>query len=313
MKKSLHKFIRPVNLIPLFLLLNSACCSPLNLPIGPQQSALSELNIDEILSKDRTCTNLVEDQINAWQSRDIEYIKQIYTDDIVHFDGYPAYVGFDEVVDLAERMWMRFSKWEMKAGEVYISKNECVGEWINWNVLGIPQDSPGMEFDLINFRDDKISFWRLFYDQKFWEIFNEPHKIDNDFLNQFASTWSGGIKKEIKQLYSRDAVYEDTLFNISHTGSNNISIYASSYFDQFPQAKWTVMHTFAERKALSGFKDDYPFASQGALFEITLQGEDTEPCQIRAVIILTPNHEKQIIKQQIFYDAESIVECGLAK
>ncbi len=313
MKKFKQKFNKSINLVPLFLLFMSSSCSSINSLVGSNGSALKIIHTDEILLKDKTCSNLVEGQINAWKSKDVEKLKKIYTNDIVHFDGYPAYVGIDEVIKMAEYMWRRFSLWEMKAGEVYISKNQCMGEWVNWNVMGFSQDDPGLEYDLLDFQNDKISFWRLFYDQKFCEAFNEPERIDDAFLSQFASTWSSGNITEIKNLYSSQAVYEDTLFDVSITGSRKISNYASSLFNQFPGIEWHKLYPFGEGKALGAYKDDYPFASQGALFEITLQDEDNKPCEIRAVIILTRNDKNKIVRQIILYDAESLVECGLAK
>ena len=66
----------------------------------------------------------------------------------------------------------------MKAGETYISKNECFGTWVNW--FSNLRDTTLTEFDLLESQDGKISFWRLFYDQNFYQFFEYP-KVRKDF------------------------------------------------------------------------------------------------------------------------------------
>jgi hypothetical protein len=43
--------------------------------------------------------------------------------------------------------------------------------------------------------------------------------------------------------------------------------------------------------------------------------KDTEgnPCEIRAVVILTPDKEGKIQSQEVFYNADSLIACGWAK
>jgi len=298
-----------------FILTTVTACGLLPDPFGVSSKtpALPKINVNGVLSRDEICTKLVESQIEAWRSENPDALKKIYTEDIVHFDGSPAYVGIDEVTHMAENMWIYFSKWEMKAGEAYISKNACVGEWMNWNIMGFSQDEPAIEYDLLNYRGDKISFWRLFYDNNFQEAFGAPERIDDDFLTQFASTWSGGKKKQIGNLYSENAVYEDTLFDISLSGRSAISDFASSFAGQFQDAAWELMSPFGEEEAGYDFIDEFPFPSQGGVFSISIPGEGNESCEIMALIILTPNDENLITQQRMFYDAQSLISCGLAE
>ena len=114
------------------------------------------------------CTTIVDGQIAAWDTRDPERIREVYTDDIVHFDNGPGLAGIDKVISMSEMMFRAFPEWPMAPGDTYISADKCAGEWVVWDIMSFTQDEPGVEFDVLETRDDKISYWRLLYDQAFY-------------------------------------------------------------------------------------------------------------------------------------------------
>ena len=272
-----------------------AACSPLLEPAADQVRTLGE-----------NCTEIYQAQIDAWISKDPEQLRTIYTDDIIHFDGKPLFVGIDEVLGMANRMFRAFPNWQMKAGQTYISQEECLGTWMFWDTSGWKEHDPGMEFDILETRDGKISFWRLFYDQHF-----DSERIDEEFLDLFASTWSQGTPNKLLEIYSQDAVLEDTLFGVTASGTDEIRSYGEKYLAAHPETSWELVYPFAE--------DDYfnaeseILASKGGVFNISTGDPQGNSCQIQAVIVLTPDLEGKIQGQKTFYEADSFVACGWAQ
>ena len=80
------------------------------------------LSSQEIETLGKTCEDIARMQIETWNTRDAENLREIYTEDIVHFDNNPAFVGIDEVIGMARTMFMILPKWQMELGDTYISK-----------------------------------------------------------------------------------------------------------------------------------------------------------------------------------------------
>lgn len=277
------------------------------------QPALPILDAAEVKSKDEICTGLVNGQIDAWRSKDKANLEKIYTEDIVHYDGGPWYIGIGEVTKMAHQMWILFGPWEMKAGEAYISEDHCMGEWVNWNVFRITEEDPATEYDWLEYEDGRISFWRLFYDQKFQDEFGASDRIHTAFLEQFAETWTSQDTGAIASLYSTEGQIEDTLFGVSVKGTKKIADFAEAYSNQFPGAAWRLVDPFAEEEAGKRYKEEYPFTYQGGVYAVKLpQGEDSA-CELRLIVLLAPDDEGNILNQKVFYEAQSLIDCGLAE
>lgn len=268
---------------------------------------LNGLNIEGISQLDQHCTDVYTQQVDTWAARDPELLKDIYTDDIVHYDGYPAYTGIDSVAEMAKGMFRYFGNWEMAAGEVYISADKCVGTWLNWEIFGLKEDNPGREFDLIEIQDDKIFFWRLFYDENFGMSY-----VDTPYLTNYAETWSQENSAEIIGLYAEDAVYEDSLFGIQAQGLEQIEKQIDEFLARGTH-QWTISIPYAENKAEWPYKEEIPFPSKGGVFNISVQGRMGKSCNVVAFLILTPDADGLIVKQEIFYLADSLIDCGWVK
>jgi ketosteroid isomerase-like protein len=279
----------------------SACSSAEPLKIIPS---------DEVASLGEACEVAYQAHVDAWNSREPENLRSVYTDDITHFDGEPLFVGIDQVLIMAKVMFDAFPDWQMEAGETFVSRDECLGTWSNWGVFGFTQDNPGEEYDLMEIRDSQIYYWRVFYDQNFLEAIPGPAKVDQEFLSQFASSWSGGDADALSKMYTQDAELEDTLFGVTITGTQAISAYAESFFATYPQASWELISSFAEAEASQGFKPLYPFSSQGGVFAINVEDPGGNPCVIHAALILTPDDSGSILTQKVFYNTDTLLACG---
>jgi hypothetical protein len=278
-----------------------------------QAQGTSTSRADQITALGRSCEELYAQQIAAWNSKESDQLRRVYTDDIVHFDGEPVYVGIEAVIDMAEDMFQFFPDWQMQAGETYISKSgECLGTWLNWGVFGFTQENPGKEYDLFTVRDGKISFWRLFYDQKFYNALALYYRIKPDFLSQFASAWSGGDEGELVKLYAENAVLEDRLLGVNITGTLDIRDYATNFWARSPGASWSLVTPFAEDRSIN-HPDLYPHPAQGGIYDITVKDKQGTPCELRAAVILTPDENGIILAQKMFYAANTLLDCGWAE
>jgi len=287
-----------------FILSLSACA-------GAQ--ALKPLDAAEVTSLRDSCEALYQKHMEAWDSRDPENFRQIYTDDVVHVDGDPANTGVYGLIDVGRVMFEVFPDWQMEAGDTYISKNQCLGTWLNWGVFGFSQDDPGIEYDWMETRENKISYWRMFYDQKFHQAIENADLVNDDFLQNYASAWSSGDPDTILKIYASDAELDDSLFGFSIAGQEAIGDYASRFLATSSEASWDILDPFSESLPSNRYKDEHPYASQGAVYAIQVEGADGNPCEIRAVVILTPNGDGLIQTQNIFYEAETLVACGWAR
>ncbi len=288
------------------LLLISACTN--------KEPTLESADSQQVITLGEKCQTTFNAHIAAWDSRDPENLRTVYTEDIVHFDGQPLFVGIADVVDMAGFMFNLFRDWEMEAGDTYISKDKCLGIWVNWGVFGFTKDDPGREFDLLETRDGQIYYWTLFYDQKFHSAFNNVLEVvDEDFLQQFADSWSAGDASVLAQMYTTDAKLEDSLFDISIGGNQPITEYAQHFLAKSPGASWEILYPFAESPATSSYVEEPPFPSQGAIFAIHVKDTKGNPCDIQAAIYLTPNDAGKITYQETFYKPDTLLACGWAE
>ena len=292
------KTIRNSGFLILLCVITFAACSS-------DAKQLQLLSIQEIETLDKNCEDIAKLQIETWNTRDPENLREIYTEDIVHFDKNPAYIGIDEVINMAKRMFINFPNWQMGLGDTYISKEKCVGTWINWGVLGFKQDDPGLEFDLLETQDNKISFWRLFYDEKF-----NFAPIDYELLSMFEKSWSQNDENVLLDIYSENAKLEDTLFDVAIVGHEEIAGYATSIFTFSQGASWNLIIPFTEGHAEYPYKDEYPYPSVGGVFGVNTKKGDGTTCEIRVVAILMPDENGKIQAQETFYDANTLIECG---
>lgn len=311
---NLRKLLVYLVLIGLLILLESCSSSEVEAPAEiPLPQTLPALDAAHVTALAESCAELYNAHIDAWSSKEPDTLREIYTEDIVHFDGYPLYVGVDAVVSMAGNMYMFFPAWEMEVGQTYISDELCLGTWVNWGALGFTQESPGLEYDLMTTRDGRISFWQAYYDQPFNEAFSHPDLIDAAFLAQFTTAWSSGDLKSIMEMYAPDAVVEDGLFGFSVSGEEDLSDYIGRFLARSSGAEWVLLESFAEDQAIPSYREEYPFPAQGGVFALSVPDAAGNACEIRLALIVIPNDEGLILSQQVFYQADTLMTCRWAE
>lgn len=286
-------------------IINLTACSP--------KEPLNILDVDKITKLGEDCTILYSSHIDAWNSRETSRLRSIYSKDIVHYDGMPLFVGINSVVDMARVMFSSFPDWKMSAGNTYISADKCAGEWKNWSLMGLSENNPGVEFDVLESKAGLINYWTVYYDQNFFNTFQQSNYVDVEFLNDFLETWSTGDIENILNLYSSDVEFQDTLFEYSIKGQESVSEFGQKFIVKTKNTEWQLQSSFAESPPEAYFAKKYPYQSQGGVFTIRIKDWIGNPCEIVTLIILTANEDGKIIKQENFYDAKTLVECGWAK
>jgi hypothetical protein len=280
---------KPVRLMlctffPIAILISLSACSS-------KVEALQTLDAKEITTLGNNCDVVNTGFVDVANTKDIEKWKLVFTDDIVYIDGMPRAEGIDKLYTFISD----FNKWmdtyypdrHGEIGETYISKDDCLGTGNYWGWWGFTQSDPGIEYDLLQTRDGKISYWRGFYNQLFFSGFGGDYTVNNDFLSQFTVSWSGGNTGKLMKIYANDAKLEDTLFGISISGQSAIRGYADSFFAKSPGASWDLISTFAEQNATGDYLEQHPFPSQGGVYAIIVKDTAGNPCKINVVVILT--------------------------
>lgn len=258
----------------------------------------------EVVELADSCREIYSEQVDAWISADFDRIGAVYTEDIVHFDGGPVIAGVEEVVDMARWMTMWLSDYTQDAGDTYISASDCVGTWLLWGAKGLTEEDPRREFDLIETRDGKISFWRLFYGEKF-----DFAPIDKELLSQFAEVWPASSPKDMEEIYAEDAILVDSVFGVEAQSLDEILSYAAGFKKAYSVKDWELLIPFSEGIDSDAAPPDF-IPSHGGVYRITTTDGPGKFCHVNAVVILTPNQEGKISQQLVYYEADSLLACG---
>lgn len=281
----------------LLILISLSLSSCASYPLTP----LPKVEVEALAD---SCREIYSGQIDAWISADYDRVREVYTEDIVHFDGGPVFVGVDEVVDMAKWMNLWLSDYTMDAGDTYISASDCLGTWLLWGAKGLTEEDPMREFDLIEIQDDKISFWRLFYGEKF-----DYAPINKDLLNQYAETLPAGRSRAMKEIYAEDAILVDSLFGVEAQGLDEIQGYTAGFKKAYSVKGWELLIPFSEGIDSDAAPPNF-IPSHGGVYRITSTDGQGNICHVKAAVILTPNQEGKISQQRVYYQAESLIECG---
>jgi ketosteroid isomerase-like protein len=281
----------------LLILISLSLSSCASYPLTPLPEA-------EVVELADSCREIYTEQIDAWISADYDRVRDVYTEDVVHFDGGPVFVSVDEVVEMARWMNLFLSDYTQDAGDTYISASDCLGTWLLWGAKGLTEEDPRREFDLIETRDGKISFWRLFYGEKF-----DFAPINKDLLSQFAETLPTGRSRAMKEIYAEDAVLVDSLFGVEAQGLDEILGYTAGFKKAYSVKGWELLIPFSEVIDSDAAPPDF-IPSHGGVYRITSTDDQGDICYVNAVVILTPNQEGKISQQLVYYQADSLIECG---
>ncbi len=279
-------------------------------PVPPTQTAVPKasrlpLSAGQVKAFAAEFERIAEGQVQAWNSHDLDRLRQVYTEDVVHYDAnQPLFVGIDAVLGMASGIVFAGSPdFQGRLGDTFIRREDGFDRWEIWNWHGHTKDDPIKEYDWLTMRDGRISYWRLLYGPAFLKI--QGASYETKLLEDYASVWSSGDVQRVAGLYASAAVRLDTLFGENQEGSSAVQDYAEKFFAWYPGVRLELLETFAE--------GPIP-VKRGGVYAIHVQDSAGKPCDIKALIVMEADESKEkITKEWVFYQPDSLLACGWAR
>ena len=272
------------------------------------------ISASTVLEDQTSCEMIAQAHANFWSVHEIDLFDEVYTEDVVHDDGEDPIVGAEDVSSMASNVLMFFPRLQTRVRRLYTAGGECLGvyEYFPLNLGGYDfrEDDPLIEIDLLRARDDRIFYWALFEDHPTIEKQNPDEeamqylKDERDLLDSYAVAWSSGEMGQVADLYASGATREDVTFGERQDGIEEIRSFARIFFKQYPAVQWDLETPF------SGDISSGQVA--GGTYTIRLKGKSSESCAIEAAVLLWRSGQ-EISNESIFYDADSLIECGWAE
>jgi len=304
----------------LFFLVGCQLAPALNLPPNPSATPLpptpttiprAPVSLTEVESTASAFEALTRAEGEAWNSGDDQALRAVFTEDAIFTDktfGDLA-VGIDAIVGVFNNMNMLVLNWKGQVTDRYIALEGGITVNNIWNLeLGgykFTQNDPLVEVDWLQTRDNHISSMIVLHSldtlKNSFSADQQRHNQASSLLSSYQSAWSYGDQQAVSELYSSDAVREDSLFGEMQPGREAIGSFAKSFFAWYPGARWSLSMGFGEGRG------DSP--KTGGLFVIRVNGLDGQPCDVRAGVLLQ-TAEDQIVHEDLFYEPQSLIKCG---
>jgi hypothetical protein len=267
-----------------------------------------------VQEREAQCEEMASAHAEFWTSHDMDTFDQVYTEDIVHDDGDTYIEGAEEVSSMADTVFMFFPRLQTRLRSLYIAGEDCLGvyEYFPLELGGYaftPED-PLIEIDMFRLRGDWISYWALFENhetiEKQYSDTEVLQRLEQDrmLLERFAQAWSSNKVGDVVDLYAEGATREDLTFAEMNSGRQEIRSAARTYFKLFPEVDWELQMPFL------GYHSGLNVA--GGIFAIQIGEQSSQACTIEAAVLLSQSDE-EIVKESIYYDTDSLLECGWAE
>ncbi len=278
--------------------------------VTPRELA-SATEVERIAADSET---IISVGVEAWNSGVAETIRAVYTDDIVHHDDTSGMhiVGIEDVAEMATTVMLFFPSYQNRVTDWYIGSEDILAVYEIWNLgLGgyeFTEDDPLVEVDLLETRGDRISYWTLFHGldslEKRSKATPERTEEARAILSSHGSAWSSGNPRIVGDLYTSNAIREDTLFGERLEGPEHIRSFAESFFAWYPGAQWNLRLPFGDGQGESPVT--------GGTYVISVSGPGGQSCEVHAAVLLK-TFEDQIVHEALYYEPESLIRCGWAR
>lgn len=302
-----------MSMILIFGMLLGACAGRTAEPLSPR----SVLSAEEVRDLSEKFKALADANREAHNARDMERIEALFAEDVLFVDvTFGDHLdSINEFMGMTRNMFAFFPEFQWKTLDYFIGSDKFVtiaGFWGgNWggNKEYTEQD-PFIHVFLFEPKEDLIASWRLFYGYDFLNdnrVISETAAADMEsMLISYGSAWSSMDSEVVADMYAKDAVRQDALFGEIQEGSKAIKAFTESFFTQYPEAQWTPLELFGER----GFRDK-PQAI-GSSYAIEITDPTGEACEVMAVVLLHVLDGK-IVQEDLYYNADSLIQCGWAQ
>jgi ketosteroid isomerase-like protein len=285
----------------------------------PQTATRQIISADKINQTAYDFRRLTDANRAAHNAHDFEAIEALFTDDIYFRD-----VTFgDNITNIKDFMKMTrnflgyFPDLQWKTTDYFIGSQKMVtidafwgGNWgMNPDIV-YTEEAPLMHVFIFEKRDNRISSWQAFYGFDFLNdngLLSAPIAAEmQSWPSTYAAAWSSLDPEAVGDLYAKDAIRQDALFEESQEGRSAIQTFAKAFFAWHPNAIWTPQMLFGEKKWR-----DKPQAV-GSTFSIQLTDPNSKVCEITAIVLLHVM-EGQIVQEEVYYKPESLLRCGWAQ
>jgi len=244
--------------------------------------------------------------MNANRTKDLETFRQLLTDDAELHDGEDPKIGIEEFMEAVSSPWSKFPGMDGRISGTFLGRDEVLNRQEVYGFLGWSEESPLIEWDLLEVRDGLIARWSFFYNPETRVFFipsPEQEAADQTaaaWLTRYTSAWSSGDPAVVADLYAPGTVREDTLFQKQAAGPTEVEAYATDWFDWYPDVTVEMLEPIIERTSREPLT--------GGVFAIRLPQEQ-ESCEVRIVVLLDTSDEG-IVRERVYYDTDSLAACG---
>lgn len=241
--------------------------------------------------------------MTATSDRDAALLRSLYDDGIVIEDGEDQSVGIDELVSTAEFIWAQFPDSGARHTATYVGTEDGVVVIEQWGFAGYAAADPFIEFRVLEIDNRLITSWTATYDMGTRPFFGRGG-LDEEaaaLLNRYIAAWNSRDPSEIGAIYDPAGIREDVVFGGRATGREAIEAVTDDIFSQRPDLRWQLLRTIGIRSHTQLFV--------GGVF--MLSDSSDKSCEVEAVVLLEGSGDL-IERERIYYDTESLVECGWA-
>ncbi|HEX6306350.1 MAG TPA: nuclear transport factor 2 family protein [Anaerolineales bacterium] len=246
--------------------------------------------------------------IQAWNRRTPDLMSPYIRGDIIHqrYNDESA-LDDDSRLSLLNRSFLANPDYEARLSNTFIGRHDgfIVNESWNWQpvITGAnwTEDHPLTEYHWIGFDEGKISDWWLMYARELHAAIGRP--LDQTLLQDYAAAWSSGDAEVVANLYTPNGARRDALLEENQWGNAAVKEFAAKFFAWYPHVSLDLLQSFGELPA--GTKI-------GAVYAIHVANRTGRPCDIRALILFEPDGQK-IATEWVFYQAQSLLDCGWAR
>jgi ketosteroid isomerase-like protein len=269
---------------------------------GCQQQASRTVSADEVKKLSTVLDQLSDKAIQAYNSHDLDQVRQVYTEDVLVYESNEKCNGVDCMLHTADWIFSNAPQFGIqKRGDAYISGEDGFLQQDFLNFSAIPENPIIHSFVWVKPQEGKASYWRSFVSSDFFTSREMP--FDPTILNDYTTAWSSGDAQTVADLYNTDAVREDSLFGENQQGSSAMKDFAADFVNKYPGISLELLQSFGETGEVK---------TLGGVYAMHVTDQNSKPCDVQALIVLEPNNGK-ISKETVFYQPDSLIACGWAR
>ena len=255
----------------------------------------------------------------AHNAKDYDAIEALFTEDML-FDDYSFgdhLVGIKAFLSMTKMGLNLFPNFRWKTTNYFLGSDRIVTIASCWgaNLAGnsnieYTELDPFIHVFLYKPRGDRIASWRLFWGYDVLmdnNLLSETQAIEiKSLLSTYAAAWSSMDSNAVGEMYAEDAIRQDSIFKVTQQGKNAITSFAEAFFKQFPNTQWTPIEMFGETSITNEPQ------VIGSSYAIEIDDPSGEDCEVMALVLLQIMDGK-IEQEVLFYEIDSLIQCGWAK